>query len=201
MVGPIGVGDQWIGCMTRSQSRRAVVRRALVLLVSLCLGRTALASSASPASLEYQVKAAFLYNFVSFTEWPAVAFESSSSPLRICMLGNDPFAGQLDAIVTGESVVGHALVVERLLRPPESRRCHVLFISREETFRTADVMRELGTAPVLTVGESVRFWRDGGLVNFVLDAGHVRFDVNQKSAQQRRLVFSSKLLNVARSVQ
>jgi hypothetical protein len=182
----------------RVQRRREARRSALAVIVALYLGRTILAA---PASLEYQVKAAFLYNFVSFTAWPVAAFDSPSSPLRTCVLGGEAFVTELERIVQGEAVDGHPLVVERPLRPLELKRCHVLFIAREETARTADVIRDLGTAPVLTVGESDVFWHHGGIVNFVVDGGHVRFDINQQSAQQRRLVFSSKLLNVARRVQ
>jgi hypothetical protein len=183
--------------MRRSQRRRHLPFT-LAPLAALCVGVSVLAAS---ASLESRVKAAFLYNFVSFTEWPPAAFDSPSSALRLCVLGSESFAAELSAIVQGEMVDGHTLVAERVQRPAEARRCHVLFVPREETARTADLVRELGTAPVLTVGESETFWHDGGLVNFVVDAGHVRFDVNQKSAQQRRLIFSSKLLNVARRVQ
>jgi uncharacterized protein DUF4154 len=153
------------------------------------------------APLEYQVKAAFLYHFASFTQWPAAAFASTSSPLRICVYRDPAFVTQMEATARGESAQGHPLVVAAVARQDEAGNCHILFVPQQETPRAAALLRGLESAPVLTVGESDVFLRDGGIVNFVIEEGHVRFDINDKLARQRSLALSSKLLKVARSVQ
>ena len=138
--------------------------RRAVLALSVILGHVALAGQ---GSLEYQVKAAFLYDFVSFTQWPSSAFASASSPLHLCVLRDDGFASQLETTASGEGVHGHPLTVNR--------------VSRDEDAVDA-------------------FLREGGIVNFVIENGHVRFDVNQTIARERSLTLSSRLLQVARSV-
>jgi len=154
-------------------------------------------SAGSP--LEYQVKAAYVLNFVNLTEWPAAALGPLSNPVRICVLGADPFRSVLENTVRGELVHGHPLVVERSTGDPD-QNCHALFVSARSA-SAPDLLRVLGAAPVLTIGEAEGFLRDGGIVRFVVDQGHVRFDVNRSSAEHRGLTLSSRLLRVARSVQ
>ena len=159
----------------------------------------ALAQAPGGATLEYQVKAAYLYNFVSFTEWPPAALGAPSSPLRICVAGENPFGETLENTVKGESVQGHPLTVERLVRIDAAPQCHVVFVSRTGSARGAELLRTVDGA-VLTIGESDDFLKSGGMVKFVVDQGHVRFDVNRSLAEQRGLKFSSRLLRIARSV-
>jgi hypothetical protein len=155
-------------------------------------------SARSP--LEYQVKAAYILNFVNLTEWPAAALGPVSNPVRICVLGGDSFRSVLENIVRGESLHGHPLVVERSTGDPD-QNCQVLFVSGRNADAGAELLRTLGPAPVLTIGEEDGFLRDGGVVRFVIDQGHVRFDVNRSSAEHHGLTLSSRLLRVARSVQ
>jgi len=155
-------------------------------------------SSGSP--LEYQVKAAYILNFVSLTEWPSDALGPLSNPFRLCVLGADPFRSVLENTVRGESVHGHPLVVERSTGDPD-QNCQVLFVSGRTAGAAAELLRTLGSAPVLTIGEADGFLRDGGVVRFVVEQGHVRFDVNRGSAEHHGLTLSSRLLRVARSVQ
>ena len=147
---------------------------------------------------EYQVKAAFLLNFTKFVEWPASAFEDANSPLAICILGDDPFGGALDDLVQGESVNGRKLAVERIRSAPRPKSCQVLYINKAEKGVSA-VLSGLG-AGVLTVGDGDGFAREGGIIAFVLDGRHVRFDINQRAASDASLAISSRLLNVARTV-
>jgi len=154
-------------------------------------------SSASSPSLEYEVKAAFLLNFTRFVEWPPTSFASSDAPLVICMAGEDPFGPVIDQIVEGESVNGHRIIVERI-RGDQQKLCHVLYTSN-----TRNLVSTLPAAGpgVLTVGEGSDFIHQGGIIGFVLDNRHVRFDVNLKAAATAGLKLSSKLLSVARSVE
>jgi len=150
------------------------------------------------APLEYKVKAAFLLNFPKFIDWPAAAFPAADSPFNICILGDDPFNRALDRAAEGEVVNGHHIQVQRI-RKGETRSCAILFIPRSEP----DVPRVLQTVEpgVLTVGESDRFLREGGMVAFVLEERHVRFDINQTVATRAGLQISARLLNVARAVE
>ena len=150
--------------------------------------------------IESQVKAAYILNFVSLTEWPASALGPASNPFRICVAGSDPFRTVLEQTVNGESVQGHPLVVERVTRDVAAT-CQVLFVAASDAAQTAELLRTLGTAPVLTIGEADAFLKDGGVVRFITDQGHVRFDVNRRTAEQHGLTLSSRLLRVARSVQ
>ncbi len=167
----------------------------------LSTGFRDLAAAAAPtATLEYQVKAAFLLSFVTFTEWPATAFESPSSPVRVCVMGSDPFQGSLARTVDGETVAGHPLVTGHVDSGEDVSRCHVLFVPRTTDSRGFDLNRGTPETPVLIVGESDVLWRNGALISFAIDEGRVRFDVNRTAAERLGLRFSSKLLRIARLV-
>jgi hypothetical protein len=148
--------------------------------------------------LEYRVKAAFLLNFTKFIDWPAGS-APSDAPVAICILGQDPFGRFMDDIVEGESINGHKLTVQRVSSTAVPQSCRVAFIGAAEK----DVPRLLSSVGngVLTVGEGEKFVRDGGMVGFVIEDRHVRFDINQAAAANAGLKLSSKLLSVARSVE
>jgi hypothetical protein len=152
-----------------------------------------------PVDLEYQVKAAFLFNFAKFVEWPPDAFPDPATPVAICVLGEDPFGQGLDAVVEGETLNGRRLVVRRLRDLLQTRDCHVLFVSRSEKELPA-LMAGLRSGGVLTVGEGDDFLEQGGMIRFVLEQNRVRFDINLDAAERGRLKLSSKLLRLARSV-
>lgn len=154
---------------------------------------------AAEETLEYQVKAAFLLNFTKFIDWPAAAFAQPDSPVSICILGEDPFGPALDQIVAGEVVNGRKVAAERIKRAPASRSCQVLFVAKSEK-GGAKLLSGLGPG-VLTVGEGESFLREGGMIAFVLDNRRVRFEINQTVAENAGLKLSSKLLNVAITVE
>lgn len=153
---------------------------------------------AGPQSLEAEVKAAYIYNFVTFAEWPPTAFASSADPLRVCSVGDPRFELVLERSLRGETINGRRVVLDRSPGPDAWRRCHAIFIA--EGGATEAVLQATSDVPVLTVGESELFARRGGLVTFVVDAGRVRFDVNQTAAEKRGLKLSSRLLRLARRV-
>jgi hypothetical protein len=154
---------------------------------------------AADDSLEYQVKAAFLLNFTKFIEWPSAAFVNASSPIAICILGEDPFGNALNQIVSGEVVSDRKVVVQKTKQAPPSKSCQVVFFSASEK----DVRRILpGLGPgVLTVGEGEGFVRDGGMIAFVIENRRVRFEIHQSVAENAGLKLSSKLLSVAKAVE
>ncbi len=165
-----------------------------------CLSITSCPARAAEAEpLEYQVKAAFLLNFTKFVQWPASAFADENSPVAICILGEDPFGNTLDEMVKGEALNGRQLVVQRIRRQVEPKACQVLFVSKSEK-DVARTLADLGTG-VLTVGEGEKFLRDGGIIAFVIQDRRVRFDIDQAAAAKARITLSSRLMNVARSVE
>jgi len=150
--------------------------------------------------LEYQVKAAFLFNFAKFVEWPADAFKGPEDPIRICVAGEDPFGASLDDAVHGETVSGRRLTVQRTRSLSKLRECHLVFVPRSEGRRQSDILSSLQGSGVLTIGEDDGFLTGGGIIRFVLDHHRVRFEINLGAAQDNRLKLSSKLLSLARTV-
>jgi hypothetical protein len=177
----------------------ALLRRwpALVLLLAVLLapGRV----HAQPAG-EYDVKAAFLYNFAKFVDWPSAAFPEPNSSFRICVLGKDPFGGSLQAAVGGEEIAGHKLTVVRTDSLSRPAGCQILFISRSERDQTSQVLTAVRDSPVLTVGDAPGFLEQGGMINFLLEGGKVRFEINNEAAGRANIRISSKLLQLARRV-
>jgi hypothetical protein len=171
-----------------------------ILIVAFFLARAMTAPAQSARAPEYEVKAAFLYNFAKFVEWPTQAFPSSSAPLRICVLGRDPFGDTLDRIVQGKSISGRPIVTRQVQSPLEARACHILFFSRSDAETLKQELAHVRDLPVLAVGEHEGFLLLGGIINFVIDQDRVRFEVNLEAAEHHRLKISSKLLAVARVV-
>lgn len=156
---------------------------------------------AADAELEYRVKAAFLFYFVNFVQWPATAFDDAQSPLSLCVLGMDPFGPALDGTVGGKRVGGRLLAVRRLASTEESRSCQVLFIARSEESRLRRILQGVRELPMLTVSESPDALRLGSIAMFVIEDGKVRFDISLPAARDAGLKVSSKLLGVAHRVE
>jgi YfiR/HmsC-like len=155
--------------------------------------------AAAQPKLESEVKAAFLLNFTRFVDWPAQSFENSSSPLTICIIGDDPFGRVLDQLVEGETSNGRKIEVDRMRRAPAAKSCQVLFVSRSEKNVPA-LLAGVGTG-VLTVSDREKFLNEGGMIALFLEGTHVRFDINLRAATKASLSLNARLLNVARSVQ
>lgn len=154
-------------------------------------------AAAAEISREYLIKAAFLYNFAKFTEWPAAAFAAADAPLTICVLGEDPFGAALDAI-NGKEIRGRTVATRRLSDTTAAAECHVIFISVSEQTRLAGILESLRDRPVLTVADMPEFARTGGIINLKTNnEDRIRFDINVGRAQQAGLRMSSKLLSLA----
>lgn len=179
--------------------RRAVGSLVAATLCALALPPAARVHGSAQQHLEYQVKAAFLYNFVSFIEWPASAFAQPGDPFRVCIIGFDPFGAELDGMQR-EQVGGRRIVVERLKHEEASARCRVLFLSATDDARLRTVRRAAAGRGVLIVTETRRSLDNCAGIALIVDDGRVRFDVNTAALRSERLVASSKLLRVAREV-
>jgi len=149
---------------------------------------------------EYRVKAAFLFNFAKFVSWPPEAFKSASDPIAICIVGKDPFDGALERTVSGQTVDGKPFTVRQAPDPKQMGGCHIAFVSSSERKRLPAIFEGIKNSCVLTVGESDNFTGEGGVVNFRLEDGRVRIQINLEAAGQHRLRISSKLLGVAEIV-
>jgi hypothetical protein len=171
-----------------------------VLAVSLLAGGVLSPRARAQAPSEYQVKAAFLYNFAKFVEWPPDLFNNPRGPLVLCVAGKDPFGDFLEGIVQGKTANGHPLTIRRLQREGEARSCQILFISSSERNRVRPVLQSLNGASVLTVGETDGFAQQGGVINFTLEDNHVHFEINVDAAERAGLKISSKLLSLAKIV-
>jgi len=162
------------------------------------------AGSEAPAQItsarEYQIKAAFLFNFSQFVEWPPNAFTSPQAPLVIGVLGNDPFGPFLDEAVRGEKSQGRPIVIERCSDPEEACRCHILFVNYPESERLDTALKALNGRSILTVGDTAGFARRGGMIRFITVNNKVRLRVNLDAAKAAGLTLSSKLLRPAEVV-
>jgi hypothetical protein len=156
-------------------------------------------AAAAPRAPEYDLKAAFLYNFAHFVEWPPDAFAARDSPIVIGVLEPDPFGPSLDRMVAGSSVGGRRLVVRRYRSAEEIDDCHILFIGRAAGPDLDRVLSSLDGASTLTVGEDDDF-TDGGMIQFVHDDKKLRLRINSAAARSARLTISSKLLRQAEIV-
>jgi hypothetical protein len=148
--------------------------------------------------VEHSVKAAFLYNFMRFVEWPAAG--GADGPRAVCVAGDDPIVPALQRALLGKSVAGRPLAVHRLEWPPGATSCEILFIPTSAMPEWPRVRAELAERPVLTVGDSPGFVDEGGAVGFFTADNRLRFEVNRGAAARSGLRFSSRLLDLAAAV-
>jgi hypothetical protein len=162
---------------------------------------TAIAAQAqSNLPSEYQLKAAFLFNFAKFIEWPQHAFPSPQSPFNICVFGKDPFGSSLDEALADKKIGDRSILIQRPKDKLELRHCQIAFVSSSETERVNDIVEGLQGVSVLLVGESEGFAESGGTIEFTLEQGHVRFSINPDAAEHANLRLSSKLLALAKII-
>ena len=182
-------------------NRKAVSGVCLAAACALLLAGRVETAAQSAIPPEYQVKAAFLFRFSQFTQWPLEAFAGAGSPLVIGILGEDPFREFLDDIVRGEQVQERPFVIQRYRRLAEMKTCHVLFISRSENSRIDQILAGLRDRPILTVCEVEGFTTRGGMIEFVSHEGKIRLRINPTAAKSVGLTISSKLLRPAEIVE
>jgi hypothetical protein len=176
--------------------RMAAWGAVLVCALALAVPRAATAVSASDVS-EYQVKGAYLFNFIRLIEWPDAPAVSTPT-LPLCVLGESPVVAALDGMATAP-VRGRRIVVRRITTIPDARACEVLFLSERASSDLDGVVRALPPG-VLTVSEIDTDDRVGSVINFVVEDDRVGFDVNVQAASRAQLAVSARLLSVARAV-
>jgi hypothetical protein len=156
--------------------------------------------TAAKTSPEYQVKAAFLFNFTKYVKWPEKAFEGEDSPLVVAVVGKDPFGSVLDETLKSKSIGKHPLVIRRFSSVDRLDACHLLFVPASEADRVKKIVQHYEGSSTLLVGEPDGFSTNGGVIRFVLADKKVRFEVNTDAAKRARVEISSQLLKLARIV-
>jgi hypothetical protein len=160
----------------------------------------ALAAESASVSREYQIKAAFLYNFTKFVEWPPRRFAAPESPIVIGILGDNPFGDELATIVKSRKVNNRPIEIRFVTTAAEAASVHVLFAVAGQESRMAAMSGPLKAQSVLTVGESPSFAASGGMIDFIVEGDKVRFAINAELGEQAGLKFSAQLLKLATAV-
>ena len=175
---------------------RAIGLGALALMASV-LGR----ATSAGAAREYSVKAAFLYNFTKFIDWPEGSFARGDDPFTIAIFGDDPFEGELNKAVKGRRIAGRPIVVRPCRAVAEAITAQMIFVASDDA-STRELLARVGNRPIVTVGESERFVREGGTIGFVFDEGdeRVRFAINMTVADRARLRVNAQLQKLAKTV-
>jgi hypothetical protein len=146
---------------------------------------------------EYQVKAAYLYNFGKFVNWPG---DHNFSDFNVCVLGTDPFGPTLDRIISNATINGKKVLAKRIAKPQDAAECRIVFLGSSEASRLPSDIAALNKLGVLTVSDIPDFIQRGGMIQFVLDGDRVRFEVDLTAAKEAGLSLSSELLKVAMKV-
>jgi hypothetical protein len=167
------------------------------LLVALLATESAGAES---ATLEQQVKAAFLCEFAAHVEWPPEAFPGAAAPLTIGVMGDDDLHRTLGEILKGRKAGGRSLQARRIRSIAEIRGCQILFAGRSQDARLPEILGAVRGSPVLTVGETDGFTLRGGVIRFARIDNRIGFEINQDAADRSRLVISKKLLGLGSGV-
>jgi hypothetical protein len=182
------------------KSRLHVGRRAAgVIAMTLIplLAPVPAAVAAGTVAADVAVKAAFLYNFAKFADWPAL---SARMPIAVCVVGDDRLAAALVEAVRGQVLGGHALEVAPHQEAAQWRACHLLFIADVEMRRSAAGLESLKSLPVLTISDGKDFAQTTGIMELFVEAGRMRFAINLDSAEGSGLHLSSRLLGLAKII-
>jgi hypothetical protein len=170
-----------------------------VLVASLCVIHPTISSAQSQVD-EYRLKAAFLFHFAQFVEWPTEALGNADAPFVICIAGEDPFRGGLEETVQGKLIASRPVQIRHIKQVQEGQECRVLFIGKSEREGVSPLTATLRNMPVLTVGESDDFLQKAGIIRFCVEDRKIRFEVNQEAAETANLKISSRLLLLAKTV-
>ena len=172
----------------------------VLLCIASLLSGVPLRASAQSSADEYQVKAAFLFHFAQFLDWPAGSMNAGDASLSLCIFDDEPRRQELESTIEGKPIGARVFHVRLVSQPQEIQNCNLLFLSRDEARRQSAILKSLRGQPVLTVGETANFLTEGGMIRFHLEDGKIRFDINLGAADSAHLKISSRLLILATSV-
>ena len=177
-------------------------KRRRLLVAALWAGLAGASLHAQPPKTagEYEIKAAFLYNFARYVEWPSERLPAPGGAFVVTILGEDPFGEALDAVTRDRTIHDRPLAVRRVARVEDVGASQILFISRSEVEDLPRILQRLEAAPILTVGETAQFAERGGMIRFRREGARIGFDINVVSTERAGLRVSSQLLKLARIV-
>ena len=178
----------------------AIVLHALSLLWAAPSHAAAADGAAAAPGRECEIKAAFLYNFTKFVDWPARTFANDDAPIVIGVFGDSPCAQALERLVKDRKVNGRTIVVRRIASAEEAKVTQLLFVGSAQEAQFAGLERALHSLPVLTVGESPGFATLGGAIDFVPQGDKIRFEINIDAAEHAGLKISAQLQKLATAV-
>ena len=191
---------QSLATVRESSQPTSTVRPEVIPTTELAAGKEAAPFPATNPAIvgasEYAIKAAFLVKFAeNYVNWPSSAFPAADSPFCIGILGNDPFGSVLDEMCKGIRIgsEGRKIVIKRSSRVDELNTCQMVFASKSESHVTG-VLFALGGSSVLTVGESRGFTARGGMINFYIADGKVRFEINNEAAIRHNITINRNLI-------
>ena len=187
---------------TRTVIRRAATAAIMLLLAGLLLHEDVCArDQRTPAPAEYEVKAAFVYNFIKFVEWPlrGQGGNVTEETVRLCVLGDLPDKAPFEAL-EGQEIMGKRLSLVFLREPEASPACQILFLPSSVSNRLSEVLDVLQGQPTLTIGDTEGYARRGVMINMYLDSKRVRFEINAETSGAAGMRISAKLLNLAGAV-
>ena len=179
---------------TRGKNPLEIKRKLIILLLTLSSVATL---AQSIPDKEHQIKAIFLYNITQFVRWPKDSFSEINSPLVIGILGNNPFGNYLSEVIQGEAVENHPLIVRYLDNIDEVKDCHLLYVNEDNLQKLQFIFESLKFAPILTIGESEFFYKNGGMVQLYTKKGKVRIKINLETLKTSLLDVSATLLQIA----
>ncbi len=185
-----------------SLKRFGLATRARVfLLLAVAAGFASAPQMRAQSALqrEYEIKAAYLYNFINYIDWPADALSSGGSTLTIGIVGESPFGPALDPL-KGKQIKGRTLAVKQLASAKDLEQCQIMFICPSEKARLSEILGQLKDARILTISEIDGFAERGGIINFISERNKVRFEINTDAARRTGLTISSELLKLAKLV-
>lgn len=179
--------------------RHRIFLHGMTLVLFLLPGFLFPSALAGSISGEADIKAAFLFNFIKFVEWPDSTFGSPEDPYQIALVGNDPIEAPLKG-VDGKTVSGRRVVVRKVSDLSSLGRCHILFVGESEKGRVESVIKAVKNWPVLIVADIDGFARRGGTIGFFRENNRIRFEINEESADEAGLKLNAKLLYLGRIV-
>jgi hypothetical protein len=176
------------------------IRKCLVFILLACaagkIQKPAMGQGESTS--EYEIKAAFLFNFAKFVEWPASVMGETNGSFIIGILGRDPFDGALDQTIGDKTVKGKKITLKRFRQIGDLQYCHILFISESEKNNLPEILGRIRDESILTVGDMPDFAKNGGMIHLYTEDNKVRFAIRLAATERANLKLSAKLLNLAK---
>ena len=183
-------------------TRRRSCARALAVLGLAWLGAWPWDASAQEdaAALERRIKAAFIFKFAGFVEWPETAFPQPATAVTIAVVGDDELASELSAVTAGRAVEGRPLAVRKTRSLEGAMDAHMVFVGRAEIARLPQLAKLARARPVLILTDAPNALAHGSMINFMLVEQRVKFEIHLEEAERHGLKLSSRLLAVAQTV-